>query len=312
MAEQVIPLTTLTEAQRRQALERFAVLRPALEEGVSQTQIARDHQMALSTVQRWIKSYREKGLAGLAPANRSDKGKSRSLPEQAITLVEGLALQTPPRSAAAIHRQVVEIAKAQGWNPPSYERVRQIIKSLDPALVTLAHQGAAAYREEFDLLYRREATHANAMWQADHTPLDVVLLDEAGEPARPWLTVIEDDYSRAIASFRLSFQESTALTTALALRQAIWRKEDPHWHVCGIPSVFYTDHGSDFTSKHMEQVALDLGIELIFSEKGVPRGRGKIEHFFRSVNELFLQDIPGYAPKGYQAEAQLEVNMQKN
>ncbi len=85
------------------------------------------------------------------------------------------------------------------------------------------------------------------MWQADHTPLDIVLLDEAGKPARPWLTVIEDDYSRAIASFRLTFQEPTALTTALALRQAIWHKEDPRWQICGIPSVFYTDHGSDFT-----------------------------------------------------------------
>jgi putative transposase len=49
----------------------------------------------------------------------------------------------------------------------------------------------------------------------------------------------------------------------------------------------------------MEQVAVDLGIELIFSEKGVPRGRGKIERFFRSINELFLQDLPGYAPSGY-------------
>ncbi|HZO75388.1 MAG TPA: Mu transposase C-terminal domain-containing protein [Ktedonobacteraceae bacterium] len=116
--------------------------------------------------------------------------------------------------------------------------------------------------------------------------------------------MIEDDYSRAIASFRLTFAEPTALTTALALRQAIWRKDDPRWQICGIPSVFYTDHGSDFTSKHMEQVAIDMGIELIFSEKGVPRGRGKIERFFRSVNELFLQDLPGYAPashKGAQA-----------
>jgi hypothetical protein len=34
-------------------------------------------------------------------------------------------------------------------------------------------------------------------------------------------------------------------------------------------------HGSDFTSKHMEQVAEDLGIELIFSEKGVARGAAK-------------------------------------
>src|SRR5258708_8071939 len=82
-----------------------------------------------------------------------------------------------------------------------------------------AHQGAAAYREEFDLLYRREATHANAMWQADHTPLDVLLLDETGTPAKPWLTAIEDDYSRMIVAYRLSFQKSTALNTALALRQ---------------------------------------------------------------------------------------------
>jgi hypothetical protein len=35
----------------------------------------------------------------------------------------------------------------------------------------------------------------------------------------------------------------------LALRQAIWRKEEPRWIVCGIPDVLYTDNGSDFTSQ---------------------------------------------------------------
>ena len=255
-----------------------------------------------------MKRYREQGLAGLATTGRSDKGKSRSLPEQAITLIEGLALQTPPRSAASIHRQVTEIAQAQGWKPLSYERVRQIIKRIDPALMTFAHQGAATYREEFDLLYRREATHANAMWQADHAPLDVWLLDEEGKAAKPYLTAIEDDYSRMIVGYRLSFQPATALTTALTLRQAIWHKEDPRWSACGIPSVFYTDHGSDFTSKHLEQVAADIHMELVFSEKGVPRGRGKVERFFRSVDQLFLQDVPGYAPKGYpEAEAILTL-----
>ncbi len=174
--------------------------------------------------------------------------------------------------------------------------------------MTLAHQGAAAYREEFDLLYRREATHANAMWQAGHTPLDVWLLDEEGKPAKPYLTAIEDDYSRMIVGYRLSFQKASALTTALTLRQAIWRKDDPRWSASGIPSVFYTDHGSDFTSKHMEQVAADIRMELVFSEKGVPRGRGKVERFFRSVDQLFLQDVPGYAPKGYaEAEATLTL-----
>jgi putative transposase len=292
------PLTSLSEAQRRQALERFTVIRPALEKEITQAEAARTHQVSLRTVQRWIKLYREQGLAGLADATRADKGASRKLPQTAIHLVEGLALQTPPRSAASIHRQVTTIATEQGWKAPSYARVRQIIKGLDPALVTMAHQGAAVYREEFDLVYRREAPHANAMWQADHCELPILLLDEAGKPDKPWLTAIEDDYSRMIVGYRFSFQPSTALTTALTLRQAICRKEDPRWHAYGIPTVFYSDHGSDFTSKHMEQVAADLPMELIFSQVSIPRGRGKVERFFRSVEQLLLQDLPGYAPEG--------------
>jgi len=59
-------LTNLSEEQRTQALERFAFLRPALEGRISQTQLAREQHIPLSTMQRWIKQYREKGLAGLA------------------------------------------------------------------------------------------------------------------------------------------------------------------------------------------------------------------------------------------------------
>ena len=40
------------------------------------------------------------------------------------------------------------------------------------------------------------------------------------------MTVIIDDYSRAIAGFCISFDSPSAARTALALRQAIWRKAD--------------------------------------------------------------------------------------
>jgi putative transposase len=66
--------------------------------------------------------------------------------------------------------------------------------------------------------------------------------------------------------------------------------------VCGIPETFYTDHGSDFTSQHLEQVAADLHMTLVFSIAGRPRGRGKIERIFESVNQLFLCHQPGYSP----------------
>ncbi len=37
---------------------------------------------------------------------------------------------------------------------------------------------------------------------------------------------------------------------------------------------------------------------LVFSQAGRPRGRGRIERFFLTVNQLFLCTVPGYAPAG--------------
>jgi len=82
------------------------------------------------------------------------------------------------------------------------------------------------------------------------------------------------------------------------LRQAIWRKSLPQWRVAGVPATFYTDHGSDFTSHHLEQVSAELQMALVFSEPGMPRGRGKIERFFRTVNQQLLCGLPGYTPAG--------------
>src|SRR5436190_12666512 len=104
-----------------------------------------------------------------------------------------------------------------------------------------------------------------------HTPLDIWLVCPDGKAAKPWLTIVIDDYSRAVAGYFLSFEAPSSLHTSLALRQAIWRKEDPRWVVCGIPDVLYTDHGSDFTSHHLEQVSADLKTRLVFSLPGKPR-----------------------------------------
>ena len=78
----------------------------------------------------------------------------------------------------------------------------------------------------------------------------------------------------------------------------IWRKDDPRWNICGIPDRLYTDHGSDFTSRHLEQVGADLKIRLIFSMQGKPRGRGRIERFFSTLDEVFLCELDGYSPPG--------------
>ena len=62
--------------------------------------------------------------------------------------------------------------------------------------------------------------------------------------------------------------------------------------------MLYTDHGSDFTSRHLEQVGADLKVRLVFSIAGKPRGRGRIERFFLTVTEMSLCELDGYAPPG--------------
>ena len=97
-----------------------------------------------------------------------------------------------------------------------------------------------------------------------------------------------------MAGYFLFFEAPSTIQTALALRQAIWRKDDPRWHVCGIPDILYTDNGRDFTSQHLEQVAADLKMRLVFSTPGMPRGRGRIERFFATISDMLLCELPGF------------------
>jgi len=90
----------------------------------------------------------------------------------------------------------------------------------------------------------------------------------------------------------------SALDTALALRQAIWRKSDTSWALCGLPDILHVDHGSDFTSHHLERTAVELHIRIIHSTIGRPQGRGKIELFFGTIDTELLPALPGHLGPG--------------
>jgi CRISPR-associated Cas5-like protein len=130
----------------------------------------------------WPATGRAGGLAGLGRTGRADRGRSR-FPGPLRILAEGLALRTPAPSAAQVHRQVTEVAEREGWPVPSYSAVYAIICGIDPALRTLAVEGARRYAEVFELVYRRQAARPNEIWQADHTQLDLWVVTPAGQPA---------------------------------------------------------------------------------------------------------------------------------
>lgn len=280
------------------ALEKFRIIRPHIEDSVSLSNISKHAGIAPRTLTRWIKAYQEKGLLGLERKSRSDKQIRRSIDQELAEVVKALALQKPQLSIATIHWKIGELAKNQGKIKPSYRVIYDVIKEIEPALLSLAHEGSTAYRDKYEIVFLRQSAYANQMWQADHSPLDIYLLNDKDEPQKPWLTIVEDDYSRAICGYFLSFNPPCAIHTALALRQAIWRKNNPQWQVCGIPEILYTDNGSDFIFEHIEKVCAILKIRLINTIPGRPQGKGKVERFFLSIQQGLLQRLPGYSPPG--------------
>ncbi|MET3721985.1 transposase InsO family protein [Arthrobacter sp. UYEF21] len=239
---------------RLSAEERAALLRQHLDDGVPLARISGQAGIPLRTLQRWTAGFRAGGsVAALGRRPRSDRG-SHSLPPEIVGAIEGLALRRPAPTIAFIHRRIGAVAVDRGIPAPGYSTVRAVVAAIDLGLRTIALEGDAAYRDRFELVYRRTASRANEQWQCDHTELDIQIVDAAGARARPWLTVVLDDYSRAVAGYTVFTGAPTALQTALALHQAVQRKKHRAWPVMGLPDLLYSDHGADFTSTHLERV----------------------------------------------------------
>jgi putative transposase len=279
------------------AVARLAVLRPYLDGKAPLAKVAADAGIGLRTARCWVARLRDGGPAALERKLRSDAGERR-LADDIIALVEGLALTKPRLSVATICRRASAFAQEKGWPPPSYASVHAIVSGLNPGMLMLAHEGEAAFRDRYELVHRHRAERPNATWQADHTLLDILVLDESGKPVRPWLTTVVDDHSRAVAGYMVFLDAPSALNTSLALRQAIWRKPHACWPVCGIPDVLHVDHGADFTSIHLDQAAADLRFRLVYSTIARPQGRGKVERLFGTINTELLPELPGHLQDG--------------
>lgn len=270
------------------ALEKYNIISPYLKKEINLSKIALENNVNLRTLQRWVKSYKVNGLDGLARQKRKDAGSYKTINSKLKDGIEGLALNKKNMSIATITRLINEYCVKQKIDKVGYSTIRSIVKTIPDDLKILAKNGDKVYEDKYEMIMRKTSEHPNHIWQTDHSMLDIEVIDYDNQKKRPWITIVIDDFSRAIAGFSLFIEGPSALQTSLALRQAIWYKQDKEWAICGIPEILYTDHGSDFTSNHIKQACIELKINLIHSIVGKPRGRGKVERFFLSLEQQLL------------------------
>src|SRR5215831_16807759 len=142
-------LSAYSDLARAQALARFKLIRPFFEEGIPLPTLAQQHDLSTRTLQRWVHQYRQGSLVALCRKPRTDRGMHRVFSSELVEVIEALALQTPRLSVATISRQVADLASQRGLVAPSYDRVYDIVRQMDPALLTLAHQGTQVYSQTF-------------------------------------------------------------------------------------------------------------------------------------------------------------------
>ncbi|KPN62522.1 hypothetical protein AKJ29_09885 [Aliiroseovarius crassostreae] len=253
-------MTTLSDDRRAEALRRFNILRPHLNDAVPLTKVARASEVSLRTLQRWVARYHRDGLVGLARAPRTDAGR-RKIPSELVNLIEGLALHKLRLSRSPMTAQ-----------PPTATNSKWSIVIGLKSRMRFGKQTTGSWIFSFRMPMARRYDPGGPLCSM------IILVPRPGMPF--WWARLQPS------------------KMALTLWQAIWRKDTPSWPICGLPDVLYTDHSSDFTSKHLEQVAADLRIELVFSTVGRPQGCGKIERFFGTINTELLPELPGALPNG--------------
>jgi putative transposase len=283
--------------------------------GKKQEEVAKKLEITVRSVRRLVKQLKEEGHTRVIRQERADRGKPQIDKEWEKFIVktyrEGNRGSTQISPAQVAVRVRVRAQEKRIEEYPSRMTVYRILKVLMEK--GQKKKRALGWREEDITITTKEGIElsiaslaplanecSNQVWQCDHTLVDVLLVDQAGEIlGRPWLTTVVDTYSRCIMGIHLGFDKPSALVACLALRHAILPKQYSAiyelrqiWGTYGIPQYLYTDAGRDFKSRHLEQVGSELGITLCLRRK--PSDGGIVERPFGTLNSQFFSTIPGY------------------
>ena len=280
--------------------------------GAEQKRAAQELGVSDRSLQRFQRQYREQGLAGLKRQGRSDQGQPRVSAEWREFILKtyrkgnrGMRATSRAQVAKLVESRAAERGEAAY---PSRQSVYRILAPEIKRAEQKQKRRAIGWSGETMKLRTREGIeididYSNQVWQCDHTPADILVVDrQGGVLGRPTLTTVVDTYSRCIMGFHLGMERPSAVVTCLALRHAILPKQyrpgyEPQnlWESYGVPQYLYTDAGSDFTSAHMDQVANSLGIVLCLRRR--PAEGGIVERPFGTFNSEFFSTLPGYTTR---------------
>ena len=300
----------LWEAAVRQAavISRLAALDAAgvaaVDEAAAELGVSRRQVYVL--LGRWRAG---EGVASDLLPGRSSGGRGGSRLPTDVEVIVGEVLRAryltrQRRSVAAVCREITRLCRVRGLPVPSRGTVLRRIAQLDPVKATLAREGRDAARP------RRsaggvppEVTQLLQQVQMDHTPVDVIVVDERHRLAvgRPYVTVAIDVASRCVVGLVVTLEAPSATSVGLCLARTgtdkrAWLEQvgvEAVWPMSGRPYELYVDNAAEFKSEALRRGCEQHGIALRYRPPGQPHFGGIVERVIGTMMRLVHDEVPG-------------------
>jgi len=186
-------------------------------------------------------------------------------------------------------RQMTRWLRRQGY-PVNRKRVRRLM--LQMGLEAIYQKPNTSRKHPYNpvfryLLRRMKVERPNQVWAADITYIPI-------QGGFIYLCAVMDWYSRAVLAWELS-NTLDAGFCARAAQRAIAQY--------GVPEIFNTDQGSQFTSAEFTQPLLAFGIKISMDGRGRALDNVFVERLWRTVkyDEVYL--------KSYRSQIDAETNL---
>ena len=229
----------------------------------------RQKKLSADTIRYWLDRYRAGGIDALRNKPRIDQGKT-SVPMQMRVKLAALRQEHPQWTIIRLLREMIKTGDWNGTKPSRCSIYRYAKKNALNALPVNKSTSVKMFEYPF----------FGDMWISDflHGPK----VRNGVHMQKAYLCAIIDDATRYVVAAKFHLSEGTESLLddfMLAIRRF------------GVPKRLYTDNGSAFRSNHLQLVAARLGIALPHTPPYTPQGRGKIERFFRTVRDGYLNGM---------------------
>jgi len=309
----VTELADIEDEDWHRVRDRFAAIQPLLDDPDCTREKVRARAESVgrhpATLYRWLHDYRHGGrLSTLVPAKRGiRRGHSLLDPEVETILTATLDefyLSGQKRSAQHTYNEVARRCHNAGIKRPHPNTVRNRIKALSDKEKLRRREGGKAVRDKYAPI---QGVFPGANWplavvQIDHTPVDLILVDDVHRRpvGRPWVTLAIDVFSRMVTGFSVSFDPPGALAVGLCLAHAILPKDiwlarheiNTPWPVWGIMDTVHADNAKEFRGSMLHKACEEYRIDLHWRPVARPHFGGHIERLLGTLNHE-IHTLPG-------------------